>query len=78
MGDGTGCDNMTCIIVRFKDISSPNELIGKRKLSDSEAQSISDSAQDDVEIENPSKKLKACSTDLEEKVESTNGSTTVN
>ncbi|XP_071807560.1 protein phosphatase 1G-like isoform X3 [Asterias amurensis] len=38
-GDGTGCDNMTCVIVQFNHNSSDQTLTGraKRKASDTEA-----------------------------------------
>ena len=38
-GDGTGCDNMTCVIVQFNHNSPDQTLTGraKRKASDTES-----------------------------------------
>lgn len=63
LGDGTGCDNMTCIIVKFANTSS------KRKLEDEECEGIESNAKQVVskESEPDPKRIKTdiCENDSE-------------
>jgi len=49
-GDGTGCDNMTCVIIVFKELQSTadSRTTNKRK-----AETDTDSVEDEVEPKRP-------------------------
>jgi len=49
-GDGTGCDNMTCVIIVFKDLqSAAAEQTSKKRKAETDA----DSAEDENEPKRP-------------------------
>ena len=41
IGDGTGCDNMTCVIVKFDNLSILESESAKRSIDNSESSSSS-------------------------------------
>ena len=45
-GDGTGCDNMTCIIVRFDD--KPEEKVGEKRNAE---ENSPETAETDMEVQ---------------------------
>jgi len=49
-GDGTGCDNMTCVIVVFKDTSAWPHATNKRK-----AETDADAVENESETKRPRK-----------------------
>jgi len=42
MGDGTGCDNMTCVIVKFKDYTGSGEVVEAEKTTPADKEASSD------------------------------------
>jgi hypothetical protein len=64
MGDGTGCDNMTAIIVKFENLSS------KRKLDVDTNDEVESNVETDLKTEPEAKRIKTtdnCENDNEVK-----------
>lgn len=60
-GDGTGCDNMTCVIVTFNGLSShvvQRTVTLKRKAEDVTSENADSSSNVDENVESAPKRLK--------------------